>query len=199
MLVGIDYSINSPGICVETLIENKPFFNFFTVQKKDNKCCRKLSMLNDVQVVTLEKEDMTDFAFIDKQTDIIIECIENIMALHKEKELIIGMEDYIYYSQQNSLIDIVAATTILRYKIIKKWGEGVLNLYSPTNVKKVFTGNGKAKKDDMLFAYNRLRMNNPFAEWCHKLSKSQKPSEDLVDAYAVLFTLKKDLERNDVK
>lgn len=189
--VGIDYSINSPAICVEA---KENFYNFFTVQKKDNKCCRKLDMLNDVQVITLEKEGMTDFEFIDKQTDTIVEFIQTIMDLHKDKELLIGIEDYIYYSQQNSLIDIVQGTTVLKYKIIKKWGEKVLNKYSPTHIKKFATEKGTASKDDMLFAYNRLKLTNPFSEWCHKLSKSHKPEEDMIDSFWVLKTLKSELE-----
>jgi Holliday junction resolvasome RuvABC endonuclease subunit len=195
MLVGIDYSLNSPAVCIETLKEGKPFYNFITVQKKDNKCNRKLNMLNDVQVIVLEKDNASEFDFIDKQTDTIIQCIEQIMNLHKDKELIIGIEDYIYYSQQSSLIDIVQATTVLKYKIIKKWGEGTLNKYSPTHVKKTFAENGKASKDDMLFAYNRMKLTNPFAEWCHKLSKSHKPEEDCIDAFAVLYTLKSEMNK----
>ena len=188
--VGIDYSINSPGIVVEP---TDNYYLFFSVQKKDNKCCRKLDMLNDVQIMVIEKEGMTDFEFVDKQTDIIIRNIEEIQKLYKDNELCIGIEDYIYYSQQSSLIDIVQATTVLKYKIIKKWGEGVLNKYSPTHVKKTFAGNGRASKTDMLFAYNRLKKTNPFAQWCHKLSSEHKPEEDMIDSFAVLYTLKSEL------
>lgn len=195
MLIGIDYSINSPAVCTETA----GFYNFFTVQRKDSKVLRKLDMLNDVQCITIEKEGMTDFEFIDKQTSMLVEYISTICSIHDETEICIGLEDYIYYSQQNSLIDIVQATTLLKYKIIKKWGEGVLNKYSPTKVKKSFTGSGKATKDDMLFAYQKLDMKNPFHNWCCSLTKSHKPEEDFIDSFAVLSTLKEDINNNSNK
>ena len=191
MKIGIDYSINSPGICIET---NGRHY-FFTVQKKDSKCCRKLDMLSDVTVYVIEKENMTDFEFQDKQTTLIVDTIEEMMKISKEKELIIGIEDYIYYSQHNSLIDIVQATTLLKYKIIKKWGEGVLNKYSPTAVKKEFSGKGNASKEDMLGAFKKMEIKTPFHQWCCSMDKGHKPEEDFIDSYAVLYTLKKDLER----
>lgn len=191
--VGIDYSLNSPGIAVRTSKDN---IFFFTVQKKDNKTNRKLNMLNDVNIITVEPEDTySKWDFIDAQTNAIINTLEELMRLHKADQIIISLEDYIYYSQQNSLIDIVEATTILKWKIIKKWGTGVLNLYSPTAVKKSFSGTGRAKKEDMLKTFNDLNLKTPFAEWCRKLEKTHKPEEDLIDAYAILTTMEKEMKQ----
>ena len=47
----------------------------------------------------------------------------------------------------------------------------------------------------MLFAFNRLKSKTQFGEWCHKMSKSSKPEEDMIDAYWTLQTMKSEYER----
>lgn len=183
--IGIDYSLTSPACCIEK--DNELFF--YAIQRKETKAIRKLNMLNNCIVEICPKEGLTDFQYADKISDMMLRWINSTIG----PDPIFSMEDYAYGAKGNSLLDIVAATTIFRYKLIKKYGESKFNLYSPSHIKKYATTKGNAKKDDMLFAFNRLNLNTPFGQWCHKLSKSTKPEEDIIDAYWTLQTMKSEL------
>lgn len=184
-LIGIDFSLTSPAVCIEK--DNEHFF--YAIQRKENKLVRKLNMLNNVTVEICPKEGMTDFEYNDKMTDMLMRWINSNIGTNP----IFAMEDWIYSIRGNSLIDIVYATSIFRYKLIKKYGE--INFYSPTHIKKHATGKGNAKKEDMLFAFNRIHYKTPFGEWCHKMSKTEKPTEDMIDAYWTLSTLKSEMNK----
>lgn len=185
-LVGIDFSIASPAVTIEK--DGELFY--YAIQRKDSKVVRKLNMLNNVTIEICSNEGLTPFQYYDKMTDMLIRWINSNIG----PNTLIALEDWIYSLRGSALIDIVYATSILRYKLIKKYGEDKLNFYAPTHVKKSFTGNGRASKTDMLNTYNRLKKTSPFAQWCHKLSSEHKPEEDIIDSFAVMQTMKKEIE-----
>lgn len=180
--IGIDYSLTSPACCIST--DGKLLF--YAIQRKENKAIRKLNMLNNITVEICSKEGLTDFEYMDKISDMMLRWINSNIGTNP----IFAMEDWIYSLRGNSLIDIVYATALFRYKLIKKYGEGSVNFYSPSHVKKHATTKGNAKKEDMLFAYNRLKQQDQFSQWCHKMSKTSKPEEDCIDSYWIMDTLK---------
>lgn len=184
-LVGIDFSITSPAV---TIYKDNEYY-FYAIQKKDSKVVRKLNMLNNVTVEICYSEGLTPFQYYDKMTDMLVRWINSNIG----PNTIFAMEDYAYGAKGNSLLDIVAATTIFRYKLIKKYGEEKLNLYSPTHVKKIFTGNGKADKTLMLKSFNELKLKSPFGDWCARMDKTSKPSEDIIDSFATLNVLKNEI------
>ena len=184
-LVGIDFSIASPAV---TILKDNEYF-FYAIQRKDSEVVRKLNMLNNVTVEICLNEGLTPFQYYDKMTDMLIRWINSNIG----PNTIFAMEDYAYGAKGNSLLDIVAATTIFRYKLIKKYGEDKLNFYAPSHIKKFATGKGNCSKDEMLFAFNRLNLNTPFGQWCHKMSKTEKPTEDMIDSYWVMSTMKSEL------
>lgn len=184
-LVGIDFSIASPAV---TIKKNNELF-FYAIQRKDSKITRKLNMLNNVTVEICSNEGLTPFQYYDKMTDMLVRWINSNIGPNP----LFAMEDYAYSAKGNSLLDLVAATTIFRYKLIKKYGEEKLNLYSPTHVKKEFTGNGKADKDMMLKKFNELKLKSPFGEWCARMDKTSKPCEDIIDSFATLNVLKNEI------
>lgn len=184
-LVGIDFSIASPGITIEK--EGELFY--YAVQRKENKLVRKLNMLNNVTIEVCSNEGLTPFQYYDKMTDMMLRWINSNIG----PNTIFAMEDWIYSLRGNSLIDIVYATSIFRFKLIKKYGEDKLNFYAPSHIKKFATGKGNCSKDEMLFAFNRLNLITPFGQWCHKMSKTEKPTEDMIDSYWVMSTMKSEL------
>ena len=119
--IGIDYSLTSPACCIEK--EGELFF--YAIQRKETKAIRKLNMLNNVRIEICEKEGMTDFQYADKISDMMLRWINSTIG----PMCAFAMEDYAYGAKGNSLLDIVAATTIFRFKLIKKYDEGALNLY----------------------------------------------------------------------
>ena len=187
-LVGIDFSIASPAV---TIKKNNELF-FYAIQRKDSKIARKLNMLNNVTVEICSNEGLTPFQYYDKMTDMLVRWINSNIGPNP----LFAAEDWIYSLRGSALIDIVYATSILRYKLIKKYGEDKLNFYSPTHVKKTFTGNGKADKNMMLDHFNSLGFVFPFAQYASTLDETKKPLEDIVDSYAVLKTMELELDEN---
>lgn len=184
-LVGIDFSIASPAVTIE---KNNELF-FYAIQRKDSKVVRKLNMLNNVTIEICSNEGLTPFQYYDKMTDMLVRWINSNIG----PQLLIAMEDWIYSLRGSALIDIVYATSILRYKLIKKYGEDKLNFYAPTHVKKSFTGNGRADKNMMLEQFKSLGFVFPLAQYVNALDKTQKPVEDIIDSYAVMNTMKSEL------
>lgn len=187
-LVGIDFSITSPAV---TIYKDNEYY-FYAIQKKESKVVRKMNMLNNVTIEVCPTEGLTPFQYYDKMTDMLIRWINSNIG----PNMLIAMEDWIYSLRGSALIDIVYATSILRYKLIKKYSEGKLNFYSPTHVKKVFTTNGRADKDMMLEHFKSFGFVFPFAQYSASLDKSQKPAEDIIDSFAVLKTMELELDEN---
>ena len=185
-LIGIDYSLTSPACCI---LKNDEYF-FYAIQRKETKSIRKLNLLNNVRIEICPKDNLTEFQYADKISDMMLRWINSTIGL----DPVFAMEDYAYGAKGNSLLDIVAATTIFRYKLIKKYGEEKFNLYSPSHIKKVFTKNGKADKLAMLKHFNEIKLKNPFGQWCARMDKTEKPSEDIIDSFATLTTLKLELD-----
>ena len=190
-LIGIDYSLTSPACCI--LKDNEYFF--YAIQRKETKSIRKLNMLTNVIIEICPKDGLTEFQYADKISDMMLRWINSTIG----PDPVFAMEDYAYGAKGNSLLDIVAATTIFRYKLIKKYGEEKFNLYSPSHIKKFATTKGNAKKDDMLFRFNRLKLKHQFGEWCHKMSKTSKPEEDCIDAFWTLQTMKSELTNGETE
>ena len=190
-LVGIDFSITSPAV---TIYKDNEYY-FYAIQKKDSKVVRKMNMLNNVTVEICYSEGLTPFQYYDKMTDMLVRWINSNIG----PNMLIAMEDWIYSLRGSALIDIVYATSILRYKLIKKYGEEKLNFYSPTHIKKVFTGNGKSDKTMMLERFKSLGFVFPFAQYSNSLDKEQKPAEDIIDSFAVLNTMELELNEQNSK
>lgn len=187
-LVGLDFSINSPAV---TILKDNEYF-FYAINRKDSEVVRKMNELSNVTVEICLNEGLTPFQYYDKMTDMLIRWINSNIG----PNTIFAMEDWVYSLRGNALIDIVYATSILRYKLIKKYGEDKLNFYSPTHVKKVFTGNGRADKNMMLEHFKSLGLVFPFAQYSASIDKSQKPAEDIIDSFAVLKTMELELDEN---
>lgn len=184
-LVGIDFSITSPAATI--LNENE--YSFYAIQRKDSKKIRKLNMLKNTTVEICSNEGLTPFQYYDKMTDMFLRWINSNIG----PDPIFAMEDYAYGAKGNSLLDIVAATTIFRYKLIKKYGEAKFNLYSPSHIKKHATGKGNATKEMMLDAFKSLNLVFPFANYLMSLDKTEKPVEDMIDSFWTLDTMKSEI------
>lgn len=187
-LVGLDFSINSPAV---TILKDNEYF-FYAIQRKDCKVVRKMNMLDNVTVEICLNEGLTPFQYYDKMTDMLIRWINSNIG----PNTIFALEDWIYSLRGSALIDIVYATSILRYKLIKKYGEDKLNFYSPTHVKKEFTGNGRADKNMMLEHFKSLGLVFPLSNYSNALDKTQKPLEDMIDSFAVLKTMENEIENS---
>lgn len=191
MTISLDHSINSSGICIEHNGSHQ--WILITAASKPDKMSRKLSELNDVTVITYERTDnnIKDGQRVGK---IIVDSIKELQRIWKDNEIIIAKEDYAYSAQWNTLVQLVEHSSLVVHTIEQEL-ECTVHKYAPKYIKKAFTGNGNASKSDMHNAFCRMDLKGPFHNFCKQWNKAQNHVNDLIDAYAVLTTMKRDMSK----
>lgn len=197
-LVSIDFSINSPGICLYK--DGKPHFISFlkpkTGTKKEQKLQEEMAMLHDVTLIYQEEPDI-------KKQELtrvlrhryISKGVCDIIEEHTDPT-----QPYAFYFEgssygtsrfgTNSLIDLASASSILKSDMIDRFDVKELEVYAPTTIKK-FAGKGNMSKLDMWEAFLCLETLNQseLFKFCQQFKvdkKIMKPLDDLVDAYFLL-------------
>lgn len=209
--IGIDFSINSPAICIyNTKKESYQFISFFNDGGRDAEKAipagtglyEKLTE-NGVSLVRFSRSKPNSDYSLDQITKIkeAFEVSQAILAkLPKEGSIIYGLEGFSYGSKGNSFIDLIIFNSILRHAIYSNLKEGDdFRVLSPSQVKKK-AGKGNANKLDMLNFF--LRSGDPILLredfWVFSNSQSSsliqkgkivKPIDDLVDAYFICNAL----------
>jgi len=205
--IGIDFSINSPGICLFTEVSNNyKFINFTNTTKPVEKLKLHYNLYVDVDcfdLVTYLRDKKNDDYATDQLNKIknaqdlayaiVIELESHIILNYKVK---IGIEGYSYGSRGNAFIDLIAFNSVLRNKLYNRFGN--VSVFSPSQIKK-HAGKGNANKL-MMFNYflenaldDKVLENNAFWLWCHdnkdkcfnKKGDIVKPLDDIVDSYFV--------------
>lgn len=197
-LVSIDFSINSPGICLYK--DGKPHFISFlkpkTGTKKEQKLQEDMAMLDDVTLIYQEEPDI-------KKQELtrvlrhryISKGVCDIIEEHTDPT-----QPYAFYFEgssygtsrfgTNSLIDLASASSILKSDMIDRFDVAEMEVYAPTTIKK-FAGKGNMSKLDMWEAFLCLETLNQseLFKFCQQFKgdkKIMKPIDDLVDAYFLL-------------
>jgi len=197
-LVAIDFSINSPGICLYK--DGKPHFISFlkpkSGTKKEQKLQEEMAMLDDVTLIYQQEPDIKkqELTRVLRHRDIskgICDIIEN----HTDPT-----QPYAFYFEgssygtsrfgTNSLIDLASASSILKSDMIDRFDVAEMEVYAPTTIKK-FAGKGNMSKLDMWEAFLCLETLNQselfkFCQQFKGAKKIMKPLDDLVDAYYLL-------------
>ena len=91
----------------------------------------------------------------------------------------------------NSLIDLAAASAVMKSMMLEHWNVETMEVLAPTTIKK-FAGKGNMKKEQMweVFLDNQSLRESPFWNFCQSLredKKLAKPIDDLVDSYFILM------------
>lgn len=190
IILGIDHSINSSGICIEH--NGKYQWLLIVAAEKPDKMSRKLSELNDVTVITYERtgDNLKDGARVGK---IIVDAIKELQRIWKDTDLTVVKEDYAYSAQWNTLVQLVEHSSIVVYSLETEFGV-VVHKIAPKHIKKSFTGNGNASKSDMHNTFCREDLKGPLHNFCKQWNKAQSHTNDLIDAYALLKTIEKENE-----
>lgn len=219
--VGIDFSINSPGICIKK-DDKYHFISYYnswgrTFSEKIIKMMQiplELTKLSDTSVELYYRDKKTkDYAVdelnkVKNATYIAESMVQSIKDIAGDSEVVIGIEGFSYGSKGNSAIDLIMFNSILRREIYRGLSES-LSVFSPSAVKKV-VNKGNSNKVEMLesFLSNKLKdkdlVKGDFYKWCKKnketyLKKGEiaKPIDDLVDAYFVLIAAENYSKEND--
>lgn len=197
--IGIDFSINSPGMCIinDDCIKWISFFNigeknvdnFFLNSKipKGNITHLEISKLDKCEAYPYNRRKPSNDYIKDSQNKLEDACkLADIIIDRLPKNGEVWLEGYSYGSKGNSFIDLIFFNAILRSKIYEKT-DLKLNIASPSQVKK-YAGIGNANKEKMqkffLERQDKELIESTFFKYVLSLDEVNiKPIDDLIDAF----------------
>ena len=195
MKIGIDYSLSSPGVCVNTSegefrYEDCSFYYLTSTKKYDNTFKEKIAFGQSAveykgtqhKLYTSEPERYNNIA------DWVIDIIKSHIKEYQIKEKLfywpgnptIQIEDYSYGST-GRVFHIAENLGLLKYKLKLECGWDY-TLLPPSVIKKFATDKGNANKDLMLEAFEKDTSVN--LELLFD-TKSKSPITDVADAYFI--------------
>lgn len=202
--VTIDFSLNSPGICIYTEDNKYNFIGYLkpkTGTKKEQRMQEELNMLDGVQMSyqpdwtnneAYSKSEMIKVQRHMKTADDIINFI--IGVTNSKEQYVIAFEGSSYGSSAgtNNIIDMAAGAAILKMELMSRLEVLDILTVAPSTIKK-HAGKGNMKKDQLWLKFLENVLNDSSLEnsELHKYCKDNigevtrvpKPLDDLVDAY----------------
>jgi hypothetical protein len=212
--IGIDFSLNSPGVCARNHDGTYQFFSFFNFGERtfDDKKIPKafehhkmLSEDNTIFAIPYNRK-VSSKEFLQREREKLIDgkdiaelIINYIVLLYGTTNVKIALEGFSYGSTGNSFIDIIQYNTFLRSMLLSAYGASNIYIMQPSHVKKL-AGKGNANKHFMVKAFqddvlndNDLRKTKLW-NWTKDKDFSEKipkPVDDLIDSYFILNTIDK--------
>lgn len=197
--IGIDFSINSPGVCIANKegfrwisffnIGEKPIEEFFSGKKipKGNITHLDISKLEMCEAYPYNRRKPSDDYIKDSQHKLEDACkLADLIISKLPEEGEVWLEGFSYGSKGNSFIDMIFFNAILRSKIHEKTNLK-LSIASPSQVKK-YAGIGNANKEKMqkffLERQDKDLIESTFFKYVLSLDEVNiKPIDDLIDAF----------------
>lgn len=202
--VAIDFSLNSPGICIFN--DKKKSYSFISYlkpgsgTKSDIRLQEEMSQLKDLTLVSqpnfsnneeFSSAELLKIKRYDQMADDIINLI--LQESFVGDGFIVAFEGSSYGSKigTNNVIDLAAGAAILKLKILKALKPEDLMTVAPTSIKK-FAGKGNMNKSQLydVFFCNGIQDPNLgkslFYQWIQDQEfgkKIPKPVDDLIDAF----------------
>ena len=212
--IGIDFSLNSPGACIQDQDGSYTFITFFNYgnriwDEEGRKIPKAFSahkeLMDDEAILGFpyhREVTSKEFLFRERQklTDAgnISSLIINVLkTFYDSDDIKVGLEGFSYGSKGNSFIDIIQYNTFLRKELVKTYNVDNLFVFQPSHVKKL-AGKGNANKHYMAEAFQNDVLNDKnlrktkLWKWCQGKdfsTKIPKPIDDIVDAYFILKSL----------
>lgn len=210
--VGIDFSLNSPGVCIQNSSGKYTFISFFNFGNREldakkipkaYETHRDLSLNNTIIAVPYNRQ-VGSKDFMEREREKLVDgkkiadlIISYIIKICGTTNLKIALEGFSYGSTGNSFIDIVQYNTFLRSRLLNEFGADRIYIVQPSHVKKL-AGKGNANKHFMAKAFQEDTLNDSqlrktkLWNWTKEKDFSEKiplPISDLIDSYFVLKTL----------
>lgn len=218
-LVTVDFSLNSPGICIWQSSTNRYHFISYlkpgTGTKAEQRRQEEIDTFSDVSLIdqpdwkaSLGDYSKNEFAKIIRYKTTADHLIRLITGITQTKEdYYIAFEGSSYGSKMgtNNIIDMAAGAAILKEQMISKLDVRKLLTVAPTTIKK-HAGKGNMNKAALWTAF----LNNvcespelaqsPLYKYCvseiGEVKKVPKPFDDLVDAWFLNHYLLSQLGEN---
>lgn len=202
--VAIDFSLNSPGICIYN--DKSKRYQFISYIKPGSGTKKEILIQEDISgfkdVTLVNQPDFsTDLEYssaellkikrYDKMADDIINLI--LQESQQNDGYMIAFEGTSYGSKMgtNNIIDMAAGAAILKLKLLKSLKPEDISTIAPTTIKK-FAGKGNMNKLQLLKSF-QVNVNSDeslkksqFWNFCKDQEwdkKIPKPFDDLIDAY----------------
>lgn len=216
-IIGIDFSLNSPGFCVLTKDACKWISLHRTTNiidkmlKKDGSPFKVLGDNGTVSINIIPKKEFTG-EYHDKERQKILNAIYfsevalDLLDPYLNYNSIVGMEGLSFGSSGNSLIDISMTTALIRAGVVKRINPDNFYVLSPTTLKK-FAVKGNAKKDELYNALLEkksedirikplLKLLSEYKDtWVKGAGKVENPCSDIIDATWICFFIEENLEK----
>jgi|TARA_R110000764_G_scaffold1029_12_gene3996 hypothetical protein len=209
--IGVDFSLNSPGICIwNDKSKVYHFINYLkpkTGTKAERLMQEEISLFPDVTMVAqpdftsnkdYSKSELAKVKRYDKMADDIINLI--LQNSFDGDGYTIAFEGSSYGSKMgtNNMIDMAAGAAILKLKMIKALKPEDILTVAPTTLKK-FAGKGNMSKLQLFDAFkanateDKSLLKSPLWNYIKNIEtgkKVPKPLDDLIDAcYLAAYTV----------
>lgn len=204
IIVGIDISLSSTGVCISYGGENFQYLNFLNSYKiskakktedrlknsKENETVAMLSEISNLGIVFYDREPVSQKSDYTKNQRILLENVNDFTKLFSEtllfflkdhigkKEIHVVIEGYDYGSQGDATIQIVELSANIKKFVIEEillWNYERYHVYAGPTIKK-FAIKGSSDKYQMFEAFLRFNQLNPklLADPFHKKLKENQ-------------------------
>ena len=218
-LVTVDFSLNSPGICIWTSDKNEYHFISYlkvgTGTKAEQRRQEEISTFSDVTLfhqpdwkTKFGDYSKNEFAKIKRYREMASDLISEIVNIvGTTKDYYIAFEGSSYGSKMgtNNIIDMAAGAAILKNQMMELLCVEEILTVAPTTIKK-HAGKGNMNKAALWTAFlNNVcespeLANSPLFKYCvseiGEVKKVPKPFDDLVDAWFLNHYLLQQLGEN---
>ena len=171
-IIGVDYSITSPAICVGKARDSYSrlrLFGMSDVKKRIGTFCGNI-FIEEKLSDDLFHTDIEKYEFIS----------EEVMRHVKRRNTLVVIEGYSMAST-GKVFNLAENVGVLKYRLHKAGVDYIVP--SPKTVKKFATGSGNADKYDMVNAFNDASGWDIRAEFQDEGKNIKAPITDVVDAY----------------
>lgn len=176
-IIGIDYSMNGPSICVLGPSFKETLFYYGSTKKKSAFTHKNFHghLIGKDYVNNITRyESLAKWAI-----SVILPCVAGTPK--------IAIEGYAFGASAGLIANIAENGGMLKYLLYKEWGV-TPEIVSPTQLKKWWAGKGNAKKEDM--AHALLEREGVDIRLEMMLDTFDSPVSDVVDSYALARWLK---------
>tara|TARA_B110000263_G_scaffold221736_1_gene210393 strand:- start:234 stop:794 length:561 start_codon:yes stop_codon:yes gene_type:complete len=178
MIIGIDYSMTSPAVCVGQIPFSYDTCKFMFITKN-----KKLASNHSSNIVGLLLYEYNNN--IERFTHLADQTVEWILSQaptrHHGNNL--AIEGYAF-GAKGQVFNIGENTGILKYKLAKKVSN-IINVFPPSTIKKFATGKGNANKLLMYEAFVEETGDDLAKLFEFDPYTGQSPVSDIVDSYYI--------------
>jgi hypothetical protein len=201
--ITIDFSLNSPGICIFS--KGRYYFIGYlkpgTGTKTEQKLQEELNLLEDTRITyqpdwtNNEAYSKSEMIKIQRHTQTANDIINMIIEIAgDESQFVIAFEGSSYGSSggTNNIIDMAAGAAILKMELMSRLKVKDMMTIAPSTIKKfIHKGNMNKREIWPYFLNYKEDINIALIDYCNKyigndIKNVPKPLDDLIDAFFML-------------